>query len=143
MGFAAFVISIVALVLSVGAIWYVSRAVGEVIRSNGPSASVGQKRAQARFRLQQVTAHRYVLRNDGGAVARHVRVEPGDLAVHEGEMSFDSFPPGRTEEYLFFQPLQGRVSEIVVTWRDDGLDVPRIESLPLNSHVVHIDDQSE
>lgn len=143
MEFVAFVFSVVALMLSAIAVWYASRAVREVIRHARPMSPAEHGRAQAIFRLQHVSAHRYVLHNDGTAVARRVRIEPGEVVIQNGDLTFDSFQPGRTEEYLLFQPLQGRVNEIVITWQDDGFEVRRLASLPLNTHVVHDDDLGE
>jgi hypothetical protein len=90
-----------------------------------------------RFRLDHVSTHRYVLRNDGGSTAYDVHVDTGQLVVQEGSVVFDEFPPRGAEKYLLIQPLHGRMSEITVRWRDrPGHPEQHADQLPLATRVT-------
>jgi hypothetical protein len=71
------------------------------------------------------------------ATAYDVRLETGNLTVSEGALAFDDFPARNAEKYLLIQPLQGRLNEIRLHWRDRP-DSPEEHTarLPLITHLT-------
>lgn len=129
-------VSIVSLLLAMGAIWYARRAIAEVGRSARLVRSAAVREwADVAFRLDHLSRHRYVLRNVGTGTAFSVRVDVGEIVLQEGSLRFGEFPAGHAERYMFIQPLEVRVHEIVVMWHDrpDALDAPRVARLPLRA----------
>lgn len=144
------VVAVVALLMAVWAAWAVRRPSGGAAHTASPAPAAFELPAEAedplsepRFQLDHVSTHRYVLRNVGEGDAYAVRVETGELSVHEGSLKFTRFPPGHTEEYLMIQPLQGPEHEVVVTWHEqrDGTDDPHSTPLPLEAHTVPTEDE--
>ena len=130
------VVSIVSVLLAMGAVWYARRATAEVGRSARLARNLaGRESADVHFRLDHISRHRYVLRNDGTGTAFGVLVDVGEIVLHEGSVRFNEFRPGHAERYMLIQPLEIRVHEVVVMWHDrpDGLDAPRIARLPLRA----------
>lgn len=148
MDIAAFVASIAALLVAIWAVWYLRLAASVPGRSTQPRRHrVGRRRLvrarpETRFRLDHISRHRYVLRNEGTLTAYDVRVETGELSVHEGSPTLGYFPPGHTKAYLLIQPLQGRQNEITVRWRQrrGSLD-EEVTRLPLDTDVTSAEDQ--
>ena len=139
-------VSIVALIIALWAAWSVRVTAGTggdttspVVnrRSSRRTRSRGRTK-QPRFTFEQLSAHRYALRNDGNGVAYDVRVDTGELSVHEGSLTIDEFPSGYAEEYLLIQPLHTHVSQISVTWYTsrDALAEAHVTPLPLGSRPV-------
>lgn len=95
------------------------------------------------FRLKHVSRHRYVLRNEGNGTAYGVRVDVGELVLHEGRAVLEEFPAGHAERYMLIQPLQVRIGEIRITWHDrpDRLDAPRSVRLSLQVRTDHPEHQ--
>ncbi|WP_147375552.1 hypothetical protein [Jiangella rhizosphaerae] len=140
MEFALSAAAIAALLLAIWAAWYVRRAVADLGRSARESLSRdGREWAGARFRLDHVSHHRYLLRNDGTSAAYGIRVDVGELVVHEGSVMLKRLAPGQSVRYLLIQPLLVRVDEIVVRWHDrpECLDSPRVARLPLHAASDH------
>lgn len=90
---------------------------------------------ESHFVIEQLSRHRYALRNDGSGTAYTVSIETADLSVHEGSTSIDEFPPGHVEEYLLIQPMDERVTAIDITWRErapDGAEELHSAHLPID-----------
>lgn len=134
------VVAIASLLLAGWAAWYVRRAVAEAGRlAQSALGRAGSDSGGARFRLQHVSRHRYVLRNEGDSTAYGVRLDISDLVLQEGSVVLSSFPPGHGARYMLIQPVQVHVAEISVSWHDrpDCLDAPRSVRLPLQLRLDH------
>ena len=145
----ALIVSIVALLVALWAARAVRTLLGATAdttvhrsgtRSSRRSRSRGRSK-QPHFTFEQLSPHRYALRNDGHSPAYDVRVDTGELSVHEGSLSIDEFPPGYVEEYLLIQPLQSQVSQINVTWYTsrDALAEAHVTPFPLGPRPVEND----
>lgn len=147
------VVSVVALLVSLWAAWAAS-STRRVPSWHGRDAEsdatrpVPSRRARSRhrtkqphFTFEQLSPHRYALRNDGNGTAYDVRLDTGELSVHEGSLTVDKFPPRHAEEYLLIQPLQNQVSQVDVTWYTsrDALAEAHVTPLPLGPRPVEID----
>ncbi|PSK92986.1 hypothetical protein CLV30_13111 [Haloactinopolyspora alba] len=147
MEIAALVVSVVALLISLWAAWAVRLYGGQSQQERTPVAEeLRRPPDEPHFRFEHTSRHRYVLYNDGPGTAYAVRLEVGEISVHEGSLGFDQFPPGHAEEYLLIQPLSGPLSEITLSWhaQRDGLDPARATPLPLDTPASTADaDQQE
>ncbi|SDS27437.1 hypothetical protein [Jiangella sp. DSM 45060] len=111
-----------------------------VVYARQPASGTGRiaryrrrARSAPRFRLERLSQHRYVLRNDGGSPAYDVRLDTADLTVTEGETHLREFGPRHAEHYLLIQPMHGRVADIVVRWHiRPGDDDVQVTPLPLD-----------
>ncbi|TDE11892.1 hypothetical protein [Jiangella asiatica] len=131
----AFLIAFVVLLVAAVAVWYARRTV------DGESATTRVRRrmrvrGRAHFQLEHTSRHRYVLHNDGSASAYDVRLLHGDVVVEQGATHFREFPPGRSEEYLLFQPMQGPQDDIRIAWRTRRGAPETVVRLPLNTGIV-------
>ena len=138
MTIASFVISCLAAVAAVIAVWYgrgqkraADRAAAEARRSADAAAEVTEierarradevadtDRRRVRFELIPEGGHAYLLRNVGTDTAYDVRVETGGMgAVGEVE-DFDEFEAGSKHRYFLARTSDpGQAEHVVVTWQ--------------------------
>lgn len=87
-------------------------------------AEAAQKRVK--WSLEQVTKHKYRLRNDGTDSAYGVHIV-GDIGGSGVITDIDEFPSGHAESYLLAITFGSTTDRLVVTWHDkpDRSDEPR------------------
>jgi len=141
---AAFVVSILALLVSCGAVWYArgqqlaaeraaraSEVTAELQKQSERRAVEAAERNLVVWTLEPVGRSRHVLHNQGTQSAYGVHVDRGDLVVEGGGTAdFDEFPSGHRESYV----LAGGntpTNSIMVIWHQerDHSDEPRSQQL--------------
>lgn len=148
MTIASFVISCIAVVASMGAVWYsrgqklaADRAVTEAKRAADSAAEMVQieqdrrdeeladtERRRVLFVLDHAVGHAYVLRNAGSDVAYDVHVDTEGLGTVNELTHFAEFQPGFEHRYVLSRTMGQDGSErVAVTWhnRQDRSDEPQ------------------
>lgn len=146
MDVAAFVVAVVAALISGLAVWYArgqkkaaDRAATEARRSaDAAEEATGFKRAEVErnrvvFRLDPVRGNQHVLSNAGTDTAYGVHVDLRALYVRgdPGRCEFDEFPSGYAERYPLAGDGRTRATHIGVTWHHepDRSDEPQSQEL--------------
>jgi hypothetical protein len=131
---AAFVVSILAVLVAGGALWYVrgqkivaDRAadIADAALKLGQAAERRAKEAEDRTRvawaLEHISGMQYVLHNHGTESAYDVHVELGDFQLRGGgEEDFTEFPADHAESYHFGRGIDSTQTSVSVTWRLQG-----------------------
>ncbi|GGM81676.1 hypothetical protein GCM10011609_17110 [Lentzea pudingi] len=139
---ASFVISCLAALFALGAVWYArgqkmaaEKSALEAKRSADSAAEMARieqerradevadaEKLRVRFSLVHHNNAAYVLSNDGTDSAYGVHVD-GQRLVARGETEFEVFPAGDARKYILSKAM-GRPDHIIVTWhtRPDRTD---------------------
>lgn len=152
---AAFIVSILALLVAGGAAWFTrgqklaaDRAVEEAVRS-ADAAESGLELQRAAERRAEEAAERigvtwellrtgtstYTLYNRGTHSAYDVRIDLADLGGIGGDaVSFVEFPANHAEQYMLARSIASTTTAIVVRWfqRLDRTDTPKRQALPVD-----------
>lgn len=145
---ASFVISCLAVVAAVGAVWYsrgqkraAEQAAAEARRSADAAAEVATierdrraeevaeaDRLRVRFELEHQSGQAFLLRNVGTEIAYGVHVDTEGLGTGGEVEDFEKFSPDDAHRYLLSSTLDCDGTErVLVTWhhRQDRSDEPR------------------
>jgi hypothetical protein len=129
MDIAAFVLSLIAIVISVFAAWYARRqalAAEDSARDSTRSADAAQEvvsyqrddveRSRVVFVLEPSGGDTHMLSHQGTDIAYGVHVDAGGLRVDGEVYDFEEFPPGQAERIYLFPSLASVTSHVTVSW---------------------------
>ncbi|SDH61072.1 hypothetical protein SAMN05216553_13515 [Lentzea fradiae] len=146
---ASFIISVVAVLVAMGALWYArgqklaaERSAQEAKRSADAAADLAKierdrrrdevdeaKRLRVRFNLVHHNKSAYLLRNDGTDTVYGVHVDAQNILIR-GDSDISEFPSGDSHKYVLGRTMDSG-DHIIVTWHHepDRSDSPRSTKL--------------
>lgn len=148
---ASFIVSVVALCIAGGSLWYsrgekltadkAATAAGDSADAAQRSADIAEEavtykrgeveRGRIRFELEHSGGSTYILRNRGTDSAYGVQVELGALHGPGGPRTFDEFESDHAETYVLLRAFGSETTHLVVKWhhRPDRSDEVREKRL--------------